>query len=104
MLTAAGEWPAYWLETNLVCLGQTVGSSLGDQHASRIGFSVATTMSNKVVAFTSFSGVCPDCCVVSVLPPIEPCPKAKECGCSLAEIAGVLCCQVGVSVTGRSFV
>ena len=47
-LTAAGVWPACQLETNLFCWARQ-SAVVGGQHASRVGFIVATTASNKVV-------------------------------------------------------
>jgi hypothetical protein len=52
MLTAAGIWPACRLDTNLFCWARQSGV-VGRQHASRIGFIVATITSSKVVDFTS---------------------------------------------------
>jgi len=63
MLNAAGVWPACRLETNLFCWARQSGV-VGRQHASRIGFSVATITSSEVVDFYLLCGVCPDCCVV----------------------------------------
>jgi hypothetical protein len=50
MLTVAGVWPDCRLETNLFCWARQPGV-VGRQHASGIGFSVATAISNKAVDF-----------------------------------------------------
>ena len=50
MLTAAVVWPACRLETNLFCWATQLGV-VGRQHASRIGFGVATVTSNKAGDF-----------------------------------------------------
>ena len=48
MRTAASIWPDCRLETNSLCLRQTVG---GDTHSSRIGFSVAAHINSNVCDF-----------------------------------------------------
>jgi len=50
MLTAVGVWPDCRLETNLFCWARQSGVVV-KQHDSRIGFSGATDIINKVADF-----------------------------------------------------
>jgi hypothetical protein len=72
MLTAEGVWPHCRLEANLFLWVRQLGF-VEEQHAIRIGFSVATaTTTNKVVCFYSFlwslsRSLCGD---LAILPPM----------------------------------
>jgi hypothetical protein len=78
MQIAAGVWSHCRLAVNTLCWARQ-SAVVGRQHSSQMGFSVHADINSIMwVIATSMSGVCSDCCFVSVLAAILPRPYSDK--------------------------